>query len=88
MDPRKIIRDAADNDEYTVTEHCLAEMDKDGISIGQSEHVMKEGKIVKRNPRNNRYTLKKEDIMICAEIDHNNCVTIITAGRVGRGRRQ
>ena len=47
MDPRELIRDAADNEEYTATEHCLVEMDKDGISIGQVEHVMKKGKTLK-----------------------------------------
>ncbi len=81
MDPRKIIRDAVDSEEYTVIEHCLVEMDKDGISIGQVEHVMQKGRIVKRNLANRRYTLKIEDIMICTEIDNSNCVTIITAGR-------
>ena len=81
MDPRRIIRDAAEKEEYTVCDHCLEEMDQDGISIEQVEHVMQKGKVKKREPTKKRYTLKKEDKMICAEFGDDNCIVIITAGR-------
>jgi len=37
VNPRDIIREAASEEAYEFTSHCLEEMDKDGISAGQVE---------------------------------------------------
>ncbi|HHW40916.1 MAG TPA: DUF4258 domain-containing protein [Syntrophomonadaceae bacterium] len=84
MNPRQIIKESAIRESYDLTDHCLTEMDKDGISIDQIEDVMKNGTCVKVNRRLNRYTIKKKGIMICVEINCNQWVTVVTAGRERR----
>ncbi len=81
MDPRDIIREAATEEAYEITEHCLEEMDKDGISIEQVEWVMQHGQLCKVDRRRNRYTLKGRGIMISVEVAYMKYVTVITAGR-------
>ncbi len=84
MDPRNIIREAANGEAYEITEHCLEEMDKDGISIEQVEWVMQYGQLCKVDRKRNRYTLKARGIMISVEVTSMKYVTIITAGRERR----
>ncbi|WP_338836000.1 DUF4258 domain-containing protein [Neomoorella thermoacetica] len=84
MNPRDIIREAASEEAYEFTSHCLEEMDKDGLSAGQVEWVMQHGKICKTDRRRNRYTLKGGDLMVCVEVLFNKQVTVITAGRERR----
>lgn len=84
MDPRNIIREAATEEAYEVTDHCLVEMDKDGISIEQVEWVMQHGQLCKVDRKRNRYTLKAKSIMISVEVVAKKYVTVITAGRERR----
>ncbi|NSW84442.1 MAG: DUF4258 domain-containing protein [Syntrophothermus sp.] len=84
MDPRNIIREAATEEAYEITTHCLEEMDKDGISIEQVEWVMQHGQLCKVDRKRNRYTLKARGIMISVEVIAKKYVTIITAGRERR----
>jgi hypothetical protein len=85
LDPRQLIRHAAQNEEYFVTDHCLQEMDKDGLSLAQIESVMLTGGIRKRDPRRGRYTLVDSGIMICVEIARSSKqIAVITAGRERR----
>lgn len=84
MNPKKIIEDAVDNEDYEITEHCINEMDKDGLSIEQIDCVMKYGNIVKYNRIQGRYTLKKDGIMISVEIDSRFQCCVVTVGRKRR----
>ena len=82
MDPRELIRQAAEEQSYFVTAHCLQEMDRDGLSLGQIEHAMLLGAVRKRNARSRRYTLVDGDVMTCVEVaSPYEPVTVVTAGR-------
>ena len=87
MDVRDIIKALARNQEYDLTDHCLDEMDKDGLSIEQVEYVMLKGTIVKRCRETNRYTLKNQGIMISVELSDSGedyFATVVTAGKERR----
>lgn len=82
MDPRELIKQAAEEQSYFVTAHCLQEMDRDGLSLEQIEHAMLLGVVRKRNARRGRHTLVDGDTMICVEVaSMDGPVTVVTAGR-------
>ena len=81
MDPRIIIREAAENEEYYFDlPHALEEADKDGISAYDVEEVMIRGKINQKQSEKNRYRLRYRDIQIVVELI-NFEVNIITVMR-------
>lgn len=80
MDPRQVIRIAAENDNYIIVPHALGEADKDSVSICQVEDVMIRGIINQSDPDNCRYRLKYRGIQIVAEIIHDE-VVIVTVMR-------
>ncbi len=85
MDPKTIIRKAAEEETYYFDlPHALEEADKDGISVYDVEEVMKKGKINQRKPAQNRYRLKWKDIQIVVEIVDFD-VDVITVMRDRRG---
>ena len=87
MDIKDVIYALVEAGEYEISQHCLIEMDKDGISIDQVENTILEGKIAKRKPEEKRYTYKWNHLMCCLEIisrDNNYYITVITAGRERR----
>jgi len=84
VNPRDIIKEAAIEEAYELTPHCLEEMDKDGISIDQVEWVMQYGTICKIDRKRGRYTLKGRGLMVCVELVCNKYLTVITAGRERR----
>ncbi|AGL02305.1 DUF4258 domain-containing protein [Desulfoscipio gibsoniae] len=84
MDPKIVIRRAAENEEYYFDlPHALEEADKDAITVYDVEEVMIKGKINQKNPSKNRYRLRYKDIQIVVELV--NCeVNIITVMREDR----
>jgi len=81
LDPRIIIREAAENEEYYFDlPHALEEADKDGISAYDVEEVMIRGKINQKQSEKNRYRLRYRDIQIVVELI-NFEVNIITVMR-------
>ena len=84
MDIKKIIFSLVEAGEYEISQHCLVEMDKDGISIDQIEDTILKGTIAKRKSKEKRYTFKRDRIMCCIEIisyNKSHYITVITAGR-------
>lgn len=77
MDPRKIIKEAAEDERYDLNDHAIEERDKDGLSMEDVETVMILGKINQRNPNRNRYRLRYRDIQIVVEI-HGGEVYVVT----------
>lgn len=81
MDPRKIIRDSAESEDYFFSlPHALEEADKDGITSDDIENVMIRGTINQKDPYKNRYRLRYKDIQIVVEIFFSQ-VDIITVMR-------
>lgn len=81
MDPRKIIREAAEEETYDFEiPHALDEADNDKITPCEIENVMIRGTINKRDPEKNRYRLRYRDIQIVVELVFDQ-VIIITAMR-------
>ncbi|NPV73539.1 MAG: DUF4258 domain-containing protein [Pelotomaculum sp.] len=80
MDPKDLIRKAAEEDSYDIVEHALKEADKDGLTIHEIENVMIYGKINQKDPKKSRYRLRYRNIQIIVEVISNE-VTIVTVMR-------
>jgi NADH dehydrogenase FAD-containing subunit len=76
LNPRDIIRNAAEEDIYEYTEHALEEKDIHGLSTTDIESVMIRGVINQRDPENNRYRLRHRDIQIVVEIPFRQVIIV------------
>lgn len=78
MDPREIIRRAAEEYDFDVTVHAQEEADKDGMSIEMMRSIMLSGTVHKRRPP--RYTLRLDGRFVAVEMDPDG-ILVVTTGR-------
>lgn len=87
MDAVKVIRDLVESENYVIRNHCLEEMDKDGLSSVQVEEVILKGTKIKQNKKDKTFVFKLNKVMCCVGIvedGEQSYVKIITAGRERR----